>query len=122
MSGSMVRESREGTDFCSGVAVVIGVCFVFGNLVGVLGADAALRHLFANAGIQLAHLGSLAHSVACLEEILSGLDSPASGRGPYGEGLERSIGATTIHQRLLLRLSVVQKSLGHLLGILHSDV
>ena len=77
----------EGTDFGSGITMVVGICFVFGNFIGVLGADAALGHLFAHARIDLTHLRSLAHTVAGLEEIFGGFDCSTAGRGPDGKGL-----------------------------------
>jgi len=90
---------------------------VFLDLLGIEVSDGALRHLLADSGVDLAHLGPLADLVAHLAEGLRRLAGAQAGRGPHGQRAQGDVDARLGHHGLALLLAVLEQRVGHLDGV-----
>ena len=86
----MADAEREVTYFRARIPVVVRILLMLGDLLRKLLLDLALAHLLTHAWIELAHLATLAHTIAQIAKVLRSLNSTSSRARPHCQRLQFS--------------------------------
>lgn len=97
---------------------MIGVQLVLLDFFRVDGPDGALRHLFADAWVYLAHLRALADLQTLVSEVVGRLHCSKARGCPDREGTQGNVSPALFDEGGALLFAVAEKSLGHL-GSVH---
>jgi hypothetical protein len=117
-SATGLRSIALGTYLCSWVPMVIRICFMLLHLIWILQPYPPLGHFLADAGVQLAHLGSLSNLVALALEPTRSFNCPPSSRSPHCKRLQWCLCSACLNQRSSFFFPVSQKGLAHFPSII----